>query len=274
MGGTLERRARVRNLLDDAIKLRTDSGGVEPQALARLTDRLPTIDVGDKPEAALHRFGASALGVDPSTVTLARIAGEGAKGVSGSPVYLLKDSSGRPVAVVERFVSSVDDILQAVKGADPASREAALSSLRDAVRATGHGLRVGQHHRVHRALFLRSVLDEPPQAAESFVPPLGDLVERAARFVEPLRLQLPDTLPPAANVADETGAGKDIQVLGDGLTRDGGAGREKCDRLWAACAEPIDEREPRLVAERGKDRRRADEPGRPGATPQHIARCS
>jgi len=72
------------------------------------------------------------------------------------------------------------------------------------------------------AQFLRSVFDDPLQAGESLVPSLRDLVERAARFVEPLRLQLLDTLLPATNVADETGAGEDIQVLGDSLTRDGG----------------------------------------------------
>ena len=178
-----------RALLESAAGLRTDTGALDEERLAELVDRLPTIDVGDDAEAALRRFAAEAAGVDPDGVRLSGVAGEGAKGVSGAPVYLLKDPLGRPVAVVKRFTGtpelgrelsaterlrsgeftkfrapdvlgagkipaaggahgvvvttvapggSVDDILQAVQGADPGSRAGSLNDLRDAVRATGH----------------------------------------------------------------------------------------------------------------------------------------
>ena len=55
---------------------------------------------------------------------------------------------------------------------------------------------------------------------------------------------------------DEAGVGENMQVLGDRLARDGGAGREPGDRLRAAGAEAVQQREPRLVAERREERRR------------------
>src|SRR5262245_17867367 len=98
-----------------------------------------------------------------------------------------------------------------------------------------------------------SLLDEVPEARERLVPALGDLIEIAARRVEPRRVEVEDPLPTAAYVAHEPGSGEDAEVLGDGLSRDGGATREPCDRLGAARAQARHEREPRLVAERRKD---------------------
>src|SRR5215472_4443763 len=88
-------------------------------------------------------------------------------------------------------------------------------------------------------LFLLFLLHELPQALEGLIPALRDLVEIAARLVELVRVKRPDAFSPPPAIVGEPGLGQDLQVLGDGLARDGGAGREPGDRLRALGAEPV-----------------------------------
>src|SRR5438445_1039745 len=76
----------------------------------------------------------------------------------------------------------------------------------------------------------QSALDERLQPAERLVPLPGDGVQRLAGLQERPGTQLPDALAPAAGAADDAGARQDLEVLGDRLAGDRGAGGEPGDR--------------------------------------------
>src|SRR5262249_51173717 len=95
--------------------------------------------------------------------------------------------------------------------------------------------------------------------------------EICARFLETLRIQLPQTLALvlAALAPYEPRRSERVQMLGHGLARDGAAGAESHDGERPFVAQPGDESETRLVTERREDRRGAPEargarPGRHG----------
>src|SRR5262245_37775828 len=83
----------------------------------------------------------------------------------------------------------------------------------------------------------RSILDELLQASQRFVPALRDPLQVARGVGEAAGVELPDALAPAPEVAHETRAGEDAQVLRDRLARDGGAGSQTGDRLRPAAGE-------------------------------------
>src|ERR1700694_4865170 len=69
------------------------------------------------------------------------------------------------------------------------------------------------------------LLDQLLQPMERRVPALRDLLQVVPCLLQPIGVELPDALAPAADVADETRAGENVQMFGDGLTRDVGSGR-------------------------------------------------
>jgi hypothetical protein len=91
------------------------------------------------------------------------------------------------------------------------------------------------------------LLDELRQTAERFIPTLRDLVEIAAGRFHLIWFQLPDSLTATPNITDEAGAGQNIQVLRDGLSRDRSAGAQPRDGERAVRAEPGHNREPVFV---------------------------
>ncbi|HLJ57772.1 MAG TPA: hypothetical protein VKT77_22235, partial [Chthonomonadaceae bacterium] len=62
------------------------------------------------------------------------------------------------------------------------------------------------------------LLHEVAEPVDRGVPALRYLVEIAARRFELRRLQLPNPFAPTTPAAHQTGVGKDLQVLGNGLT--------------------------------------------------------
>ncbi len=137
-------------------------------------------------------------------------------------------------------------------------RRVASSLVRNFSRATCHSaveaMAVGSL-RCPRLILVRRFLDEALQPTERLVPLARDLVQRALRLGQPLWIELPAVLASPSDVADKTDAGEDVQVFGDrlaGLVRaDGEAG----DRKRTGGAEPVEQGEPRRVAERREDRR-------------------
>ena len=71
------------------------------------------------------------------------------------------------------------------------------------------------------------------------------------------RLDAPQLFTSAAFAARQPDVRKHLQVLGDGLARQVGADSQPRDRLRTVLAQPCDQREPRLIRERGKHRRDA-----------------
>ena len=75
------------------------------------------------------------------------------------------------------------------------------------------------------------------ETSERLVPLAGDPVETTARRVELPRLDFPQPLAADTNVADETGSRQDVEMLGDRLARDLGAGGQAGDGQGAAGAQ-------------------------------------
>src|SRR5258708_23664307 len=78
--------------------------------------------------------------------------------------------------------------------------------------------------------FLPSFLDELLQTVERFVPSLRDVLEIGSCRFHLFQLELPDALAATPYIRDQTSRGKHVQVLGDGLTRDGRSGGQPGDR--------------------------------------------
>jgi hypothetical protein len=88
-----------------ATATRTADGGVDPAAMARFVDALPRIELtqpGDT--AALARFASEATGLE--RVVLEPVGAGAGKGLSGAPVFLVRDESGALVAVAKLFPDS------------------------------------------------------------------------------------------------------------------------------------------------------------------------
>lgn len=81
-----------------------DSGDVEPQALSRLLDTLPSLTFGKRlPEQVIQPFAARFLERDAADLRIERVKGEGAKGVSGAPVYFVRDNAGTRIGVTKVY---------------------------------------------------------------------------------------------------------------------------------------------------------------------------
>ena len=93
-------------------------------------------------------------------------------------------------------------------------------------------------HRRGRPAHRDLVLDEVLQAVQGVVPLPRDPVEILARVGEPLRLQLPNVLAPAAVAAHQAGFGEHVQVLLDRLTGDRGLRTQMRDRFGSARRPP------------------------------------
>jgi hypothetical protein len=93
--------------LDTAAEGRTDSGAVDPGTIDALVESLPPIHTdGTDLHARLTDFVGDAL--DQGPVELRPVGGGGAKGVSGAPVFLVRDESGAVTAVTKVFPDTVD----------------------------------------------------------------------------------------------------------------------------------------------------------------------
>ncbi|HKG34582.1 MAG TPA: hypothetical protein VKB22_12645 [Gemmatimonadales bacterium] len=92
------------------------------------------------------------------------------------------------------------------------------------------------------------------------VPLSSNQVERALSFVQPLRLEPPETLPPPPMGSNQARARQHPEMLGNGLTADPGAVRQSADGRRAAARQPGDQTEPGLVSQRGKYRGRIPKP--------------
>jgi hypothetical protein len=77
---------------------RTPDGLVDEAVAARLAEALPRTDAADGVEAGLTRFVSAALGQD---LTLTRVGG--VEGRTGAPVRLVRDNTGKVVAVAKAF---------------------------------------------------------------------------------------------------------------------------------------------------------------------------
>jgi hypothetical protein len=90
------------------------------------------------------------------------------------------------------------------------------------------------------AAFAKSLspLHQRLQPRQRFVPLGRDRVEKTPRRLDPLRLELPDSLAPPAHAADDAGLSENAQVLGHSLTRHAGAGRQARDREAPLPGEP------------------------------------
>jgi hypothetical protein len=96
------------------------------------------------------------------------------------------------------------------------------------------------------------LLDERLQPRQRVVPLAGDAVEGAAGFVDRLGLELEEPFASLSKASDEAGVLEHAKMLGDGLSGERGAFGEARDRAPRTAAELCQEREPRLVAERGE----------------------
>lgn len=76
---------------------------------------------------------------------------------------------------------------------------------------------------------------------------VGNLIEAFTSIVEPIRLELPNAFPAAANIPDKAGSVKHLEVLSDRLPRDFGAGRELGNGPGTRLAQASQHREPSLV---------------------------
>src|SRR4051812_29069908 len=119
------------------------------------------------------------------------------------------------------------------------------------------------------------LLDKCFEATDRGLPVVGDLIEATLRFLQALRLQLPDRSPPATTLFHQTRLAKRAQLLGDSLASDTTAFAEPRNRERAVDAEPGDQPDPRLVAECSKDRGCIGKLDRRVAmTARHSWRCS
>ena len=93
--------AAVRQLAEQT---RTNSGDVDSQGVSRLLDTLPPLVFGrEPPEQVIQPFVAHLLGREPTTLHIERVKGEGAKGVSGAPVYFVRDETGARIGVTKVY---------------------------------------------------------------------------------------------------------------------------------------------------------------------------
>jgi hypothetical protein len=101
-----------------------------------------------------------------------------------------------------------------------------------------------------------SALDKTLQPGERVVPFFRDQLKISVYLGEALLFQFPDALAPLARTPQETGVFHHAQVFGDRLARDGKPGPQLRNRPRAIGAEADDQTQPRLIAQRRKDRRR------------------
>src|SRR5579871_5684678 len=95
--------------------------------------------------------------------------------------------------------------------------------------------------------------DGEPQARQGIIPLAGDVFQAAARGFELARFNFPQALAADTDVADQAGAGQDVQVFGDGLAGDVRAVGEAGYGEGAYSAEADDQVETGFVAEGGEN---------------------
>ena len=105
-----------------AAETRTPRGQVDPDALARFTQTLPSLDADSAGglDNALTDFTNSAVGREG--LTLEKLAGGGAQGISGAPVYLAKDADNNVVAITKVF-PKVSELAQEMSALDKLSSD-------------------------------------------------------------------------------------------------------------------------------------------------------
>src|SRR5207237_10708649 len=96
-------------------------------------------------------------------------------------------------------------------------------------------------------------LHECLEPAERLVPLARDRFEGLPRLLELVGAQLPDAFAPPAAAVDQAGAGEHLQVLGDRLAGDRGAGGEAGNRGGPSRAEAGDAAEAPLGSPTGAD---------------------
>jgi Ser/Thr protein kinase RdoA (MazF antagonist) len=94
----------VRQAMALAVDARTPEGNVDAAAVERLVDALPVIDITSGLEPGLRHFVAGALGREVTLQDVRAAAdGQGAKGLSGAVVRVVRDESGKPAGVAKTF---------------------------------------------------------------------------------------------------------------------------------------------------------------------------
>lgn len=93
------------------------------------------------------------------------------------------------------------------------------------------------------------------ELTEGYVPLLGDQVERPPRFIQPLPLQLPETLLATPASSNQTCPGEYPQVLCNSLPRNAGSLRQPGDGHRSSC-ESRQQAEPVVISQRGEQRGR------------------
>src|SRR5690606_8210079 len=78
---------------------RTADGSVDLEQAQRLLESLPDLGDGELSDV-LRDLAGRTLGTD---VSVTRVVGEGNKGWSGAPVFLVRDATGTPVAIAKMF---------------------------------------------------------------------------------------------------------------------------------------------------------------------------
>lgn len=107
----------ARRALDLAAATRTRDGQVDPGALQDLFRALPRLDVegAGGVDSALSRFAAESLGLEHAEVR--RLEGGDGEGISGAPVFLVRDADGVTVAIAKIFPKTAE-IAQELSGFD------------------------------------------------------------------------------------------------------------------------------------------------------------
>lgn len=93
-------------------------------------------------------------------------------------------------------------------------------------------------------------LDVGSQPLERLVPLTRDRFEELTRVGQPNGLELPYAFAPFADVPEQAGAGKDLQMLADRLPRNAGSVGEIRDRQRPFGAQALHEAQPTFIAER------------------------
>ena len=101
----------------------------------------------------------------------------------------------------------------------------------------------------------RLALDEGLQSGKCLIPLLGYAIKVFPDLIDRLRIELKNALATFTSAVHELCPFQDAKMLGDGLAGKVRALRQVRDRTRPATAKLHNRHEPRLVAERGKDRR-------------------
>src|SRR5213596_2216475 len=116
-----------------------------------------------------------------------------------------------------------------------------------------------------------ALFDVQLQTGQGIVPPARDDLEAPATLREPLGVERPDMLAALTTPINEPGGGKDVKVLSHALPRHRPESlREHRDRSRTTIRQPLQQGQPRRVAERREQQRGARQTPFNALTPGHV----